>query len=78
MAGGEFVFVEPQGRGEWANGHHVIGEEDFFADRRAAKFVNVAIGAGRLRARVLGRALARGARPLSIVSPTASILDGND
>lgn len=78
MAEGEFVFVEPEGRDESANGHRVIGEEEFFADRRPAKFVNVAIGAGRLRSRVLGRALARGARPLSIVSPTASILDGND
>jgi len=74
----EIVFVDPAGGAEVLNGHRVMGEEAFFAAPRPAKFVNVAIGAGRLRARVLDRALAHGARPLSILSPTASIFDGND
>ncbi len=78
MPGAEIVFVDPADGAAPVNGHRVIGENAFFADPRPAKFVNVAIGAGRLRARVLERALARGAQALSILSPTASIFDGND
>lgn len=75
---GRIVFVDPGDGAAPVNGHDVMGEETFFADPRAWKFVNVAIGAGRLRARVLDRALAHGARPIAIVSPTASVFDGND
>jgi sugar O-acyltransferase (sialic acid O-acetyltransferase NeuD family) len=77
-SGAEIVFVDPAGRPGPLNGHRVIGEAEFFADPRSAKFANVAIGAGRLRARVHERALAHGARPISIVSPTASVFDCNE
>lgn len=75
---GDIMFVDPDDGAGPINGHRVMGEGTFFADPRPLKFVNVAIGAGRLRARVLGRAVANGARPISIISPMASLFDGND
>lgn len=71
----ELYFVDKSGQRE-INQIPCLSEDDFFA-LEGAKFFNIAIGDSRLREQVALNA-EKMATPLSILSNSAQIMDGND
>jgi sugar O-acyltransferase (sialic acid O-acetyltransferase NeuD family) len=59
------------------NGHRVLSYAEFMTQGAPSRFVAVAIADGRIRARIHDRLAADGIQPLSVVSASATILDGN-
>lgn len=59
------------------NGHRVLSYAEFLACGAKSKFVSIAIADGRIRARISQRLASDGIRALSVVSESATILDGN-
>jgi sugar O-acyltransferase (sialic acid O-acetyltransferase NeuD family) len=71
--GARAVFVESAPLGAEVNGWPVLSDPAFFAEPGAERLFNVAIADSRARQRVAEACLARGARPLSLVSRHAVV-----
>lgn len=59
------------------NGHRVLSYREFVEGEFPDKFVSIAIADGKVRARILDRLGSDGVRTFSVVSPSATVLDGN-
>jgi sugar O-acyltransferase (sialic acid O-acetyltransferase NeuD family) len=77
--GAEVVFIDDAvtSQGRTVNGHRVLGYADFLGQEAQHRFVTIAIADGRVRARLHERVTADGIRHLSVVSASATVLDGN-
>jgi sugar O-acyltransferase (sialic acid O-acetyltransferase NeuD family) len=77
--GAELVFIDDAvaSPGSIVNGHRVLSYAEFLDQEATDRFVAVAIADGRVRSRLYDRLMADGIRPLSVIAPTATILDGN-
>lgn len=72
----EIVFVDKEARAN-VNGTKVMSEADFLASHQEREFV-VAIADGEIRKAVFEKAVASGARPLTILADSCEILDNNE
>jgi sugar O-acyltransferase (sialic acid O-acetyltransferase NeuD family) len=77
--GAEVFFIDDAvtSQSRTVNGHRVLSYAEFMTQDAPSRFVAVAIADGRIRARIHDRLAADGIQPLSVVSASATILDGN-
>jgi sugar O-acyltransferase (sialic acid O-acetyltransferase NeuD family) len=73
----QFMFVVEGATEERVNGLPVVDLSQYLATA-GERFFNIAIADARVRERIAGLCLAAGARPLTIVSRSALVLDEND
>ncbi len=71
------MFVETAPQVTEVNGYPVISEDDFFSLDCQDRFIVVSVGNSRERARLTATSIARGAMPLTIMSPHAVVYDSN-
>lgn len=72
----EIVFVDRQA-GPPVNGVRVMAQ-DVFLSLDAERYFNVGIAEGGLRRVLAGKAMASGARPVSLVAPSAQVFAGSE
>jgi sugar O-acyltransferase (sialic acid O-acetyltransferase NeuD family) len=70
-------LVDSQPTGTVVNGYPLISEADFFAIECTKRFFNIAIGDSKIREKIAGQCLSRGASPISVQSPNAIVYDAN-
>jgi sugar O-acyltransferase (sialic acid O-acetyltransferase NeuD family) len=76
--GARAVFVESEPRTAEVNGWPVLSDAAFFAEPCAERLFNVAVADSRTRQRIAEACLARGARPLSLISRHALVGPHNE
>lgn len=74
----KIFFVETDPKKQEVNGYSLISEHEFFGIECKERYFNIAIADSAAREMIASECIAKGAKPVSILSPQSIIYDSNE